>query len=349
MCRSLAAGVAVLLLAMSAVHEAWADPLGDARKAIDGSDYPAARAFLATALESGSLGPAELAETYKLTGIVEGALGNDKGATDAFAKWLSIEDRGTLPVGTSPKITRPFTAAQERAAKRGVLAVKSEISEEPPTVTLVIVSDPEQLIVSARATFTVDRGPEQSLTADGSGRITLELGTGKRIDVRLHGLDKLGNRVVELGSKEVPIVITSSGKTTPLIDPKDRDLLVIKRPEPHAEPRPWYWQWWVWGIATGVTAGVGGYFAWRTHDAISDLDYLNANSLAYRWSQAQEVESRARRDLLVTNITVGVAGAFAIGTAILYFTRPSNEAEPTPRASIAPMPGGGSLVVGGRF
>lgn len=344
---SMAASAAIALLAV--VPEVGADALADARTAIDGSDYPRARTALIAALESGRAGPAELAEIYRLTGIVEGSLGNTSASTDAFARWLSLDPKGSLPFGTSPKVTRPFTAAQDAAKKRGVVEAKAETEDDPPSVTLVIGNDPHDLIIGAKVYFKVDKRAEQSLEGDGDDRIKLDLETGKRIDLRLHAVDRYGNRVVELGSKDVPIVITSSGQTKQIVDPDDAKLLVTskKTAEP-ASPRPAYLTWWVWGIGTVVATGTAGYFAWRTREGVQELDYLNENSLAHPWSDAQAVESRTRRDLLVTNITAGVAGALAIGTAILYLTRPDTSEAP-PRAVLTPVRGGGALVLGGSF
>src|SRR5688572_6089572 len=123
------------------VSTARADSLADARKAIEGSDYMAARPALDTALRAGTAGPADLAEIYKLTGVVEGALGNAAPAEKAFARWLALEPKGSLPPGTSPKITRPFVAAQEQVKKKGTLAAKAETADDPPSVTLVVVND----------------------------------------------------------------------------------------------------------------------------------------------------------------------------------------------------------------
>jgi hypothetical protein len=339
----------VLVLAHGAV--ASADALGDARKAVDGSDYATARGLLTTALEAGKAAPEELAEIYKLTGIVEGALGNAQPATDAFGKWLSLDAKGALPFGTSPKIMKPFTAAQDKAKKLGLVAAKAETEDDPPSVTLVVENDPQKLIVGARVYFRADKRAEQTLEAEGTKRIKLDLETGKRIDLRLQAVDKYGNRVVELGSKDVPIVITSTGTTKQIVDPNDAKL--VKSTPVHVEParpRPWYLTWWVWGIATGVATGAGGYFAWQTRQDIQELEHLNSNSLAHPWSDAQDVESRARRDLLVTNIVAGAAGVFALGTAILFFTRPdANGTESASRVSITPTQGGGAVVYGGHF
>jgi len=332
---------------------ARADDLADARKAVEGSDYLSAQPALHSALKAGKASPQELAEIYKLTGIVEAALGNAQGAQLAFAKWLTLDPRGSLPPGTSPKITRPFSAAQEQAKKKGSLEAKADTTQSPPSVTLVVVNDPLKMIAGAKVYYSADHKREETKSIDGGKHLTIALGAGKRIDLRLHGVDEFGNRVVELGSKDVPIVITAEDKA--VVDKKDRDLL-RKKPEgggqePSDEPeapRPWYFKWWVWGIATGVATVTGGVFAYRTVEDIKELDYLNANSLAHPWSEAQAVESRARTDLLVTNIAAGAAAAFAVGTIILYVTRP-HARETEVRAALAPTHSGGALVLGGQF
>ncbi|NVB82544.1 MAG: hypothetical protein HOV81_29460 [Kofleriaceae bacterium] len=370
MCRGVQHVLRLVALAAIAVSfaatSAYADALADARRAIDGSDYLTAKPLLEDALKAGTAGPADLAEIYKLTGIVEGALGNEKQAQTAFLRWLSLDPRGSLPPGTSPKITRPFDAAAEHAKKKGPIVAKAETDENPPAVTLVVVNDPVKLIAGAKVYFSVDRKPEQSLSADGTKRVKVELERGKRLDVRLHAVDEYGNQVVELGSRDVPIVITSSGEVKPdvVVDRKDA-ALVKKQPEEPPAPRPWYLSGWTWGGATIVAAGVGGYFGYRTYAELNDLDHLNANSLAHEWSEAQALEHRANRDLFVTQIAMGAAGVFALGTVILYLTRPESAAREERSESTAatrrragmrtttiapvPMQGGGAVVLGGHF
>jgi hypothetical protein len=345
-CRWGQVAIAAALLTTLASSSARADALADARKAVEGSDYFSARPALETALKAGKAGPTDLAEIYKLTGVVEAALGNAGPSEKAFARWLALEPRGSLPAGTSPKITRPFAAAQEHAKKVGPLSAKAETADNPPAVTLVVANDPEKMIAGARVYFVADRKGEQKLEAEGTGNVTIELGLGKRIDLRVHAVDEYGNRVVELGSKDVPIVITSSGTAKPF-DAKDRELLVRKPIEP-PQPRPWYFKWWVWGTAAVVATGVGGYFAWQTRTDIQRLDYLNSNSLNHRWEEAQAVEDSARRNLLVTNIAAGTAGVFAVGAIILFATRPTS-GEREVRATITPTRGGGAVSFGGHF
>ncbi len=323
---------------------ARADALADARKAVEGSDYLNAQPSLEAALKAGTAGPDELAEIYKLTGIVEAALGNEAPAKKSFARWLALDPKGSLPPGTSPKITRPFSEAEDEAVTRGPIAAKAETADDPPSVTLVVENDPQKMIVGARVFYITDRKKEDRLEADGNKRVTIELGTGKRIDLRLQAVDRYGNRVVELGSKDVPIVITSTGKAKPI------DPAVYRKPTPSEPdaPRPWYFQWWAWGAATVVATGVGGYFAWQTHSDLAELDHLNRTSLDHPWSDAQAVEDSARTHLLVTNIAAGAAGVFALGTVVLYLTRPRTS-EHELRATITPTRGGGAVGFGGSF
>jgi hypothetical protein len=63
------------------------------------------------------------------------------------------------------------------------------------------------------------------------------------------------------------------------------------------------------------------------------------------FTEAQDLESRARREALFCNIGLGAAGAFAIGATILYLTEPRMET----RISALPTRGGATVVYGGTF
>ena len=75
--------MAVLLVFGLLAKAATADtPLEAAKAAVDASDYLTARTQLDAIVAAGASGPDELAEVYRLTGIVAGALGDAKAATD---------------------------------------------------------------------------------------------------------------------------------------------------------------------------------------------------------------------------------------------------------------------------
>jgi hypothetical protein len=338
--------VTAILVAL--VHTARAEtPLEQAHNAIDSSDYPGARTALTAALESGNAGPSDLAEIYKLSGIVDAALGDSEAATSSFAKWLALEPKATLPPGTSPKILRPFSAAGDKAKKSELLKVKTETSADPPSVTLVIATDRLAMIASARVIVSADGGVEQTLEGKGKGRIVIELPKGKRLDLRVVALDAHGNRVVELGSTDVPIVIVADGAKAP----PDRDTLKLLKtktgPPLPSHPRPLYAKWWVWGTGAAVFGAVGIGFGFAARSAANDLERLNATSSRHTFSEAQGVESTARTDALLFNISMGLAGAAAIGAAILYMTEPRVVTEQ--RVTVVPAHGGGTFVLQGQF
>jgi hypothetical protein len=329
-------GVSGLVLAVLGGGMALAGPLDDARSAVDGSDYMAARASLDKALHAGGASPEDVAEIYKLTGIVEGALGNAEIASNAFARWLELDPKGALPPGTSPKIVRPFKTAQSSA--KGIEA-KAETVAKPPSVTLTVTSDSQHLIASAHVIAVVDGGVPKQI--DGEPGVAIALPHGHRIDLQVQALDSLGNRVFELGSQKVPLVLTGADDGAAVASVHDKP----KSDEPR-HPRAWYFQWYSWGGAAIVGAAVSGVFAYETKQNLNTLDYLNRNSLDHPYSDAQAVESNAKRDVLVADIAAGAAGAFALGAVILYLTRP--ELEHLPVAAV-PTRDGAALVLGGHF
>ncbi|MBV8762881.1 MAG: hypothetical protein JO257_36690 [Deltaproteobacteria bacterium] len=344
-CRGLAA-LAVLAL----VGSAHADSLGDARTAVDSSDYLAARGLVDKALGEGTASPEQLAELYKIKGTVEAALGNTAAATTAFGKWLALDPKADLPPGTSPKITRPFDAAKKQAEHREPVRVKAETAADPPSVTLVVVSDPFMMVAKARVYVRADGGKEQKLEAAGDKKIAVALPHGKRLDLRVQALDEHGNRVAELGTTEVPIVIVGENDKTvastppPPPGPEKTKHAAPVAPGPVHE-RPLYWKWWAWGGAA-VAFGAGGvYFGMQARNEADTLTKLNANSGDHTFDEARAVQDRADRDATLFNVGMGVAGAFAIGATILYLTEPHAET----RMAVVPQPGGGAVVVGGRF
>lgn len=338
----------VALLVAVATGDARADDpaLARARAAIDQLDYAGAQGELEAALRTGKHGPEQLAEVYRLTGIVEASLGNTKDAAAAFERLLSIAPKATLPAGTSPKIAKPFAAAEAKVKKRGALTVKQETASDPPAITLVIENDPLGLVVRARAAFVVDKGKEQVLEAAGDDRITIELPNGGRIDVRMVALDEYGNRIVELGSKDVPIVITGTAQTTKVT--KDDGKPVVRKDVKPRAPRSWYFKWWLWGGVAVAALGGATYFGTEARSGAKELDVLFEDSLNHQVGESTRLESRVRRDVLLTNIAFGTAGVLAIGAAILYLTEPRQEAQSN-TLTVVPVDSGGALVVGGRF
>ena len=319
----------------------------------------AARNDLVAALNAGSADPDQLAEIYKLSGIVEAALGNAPASTAAFAKWLALDPHAELPAGTSPKIMRPFEAAAKK--KPGKLELKPETSADPPHLALVIESDPLKLVARARVFVSVDGKPEKKLeAASRKGKLELDLPKGKRLDVRVEALDEHGNTVALVGSRDVPIVITgaeaapeasglrpqASGPEKPVATSVDASTKI----EAHGDEvheRSIALEWWLWGGVAVAFAGGATYFGLQARSDADELRKLNADSQNHQFSEAQAVQSRADRDAMLFNVGMVGAGVLAIGAGILYVTEPKARAET--HVTAVPTPGGAAVVLGGAF
>jgi hypothetical protein len=345
--RGVIVAVAVIVsVARARVAAADSALITKAQTAVDASDYDTAKAALAEALTSGANGPEDLAQIYRLSGIVYGSLGDAKIATDAFERLLALSPKATLPAGTSPKIGKPFKAAQDFYKKHEPLRARVETSERPATATLVVASDPLAMIARARVTFRADGKPDERIEASGKDRIVIDLPRAHRLDLRVAAIDQHGNRVVELGSTDVPIVIVVSDVPIDVTPQPPTPPRKIAGPPP--KPRKWYARWRVWGTATVVAAAGAAGFGIATIVDIAQLNHLNANSVDHDFTEARKVESRARADFIVTQVFAGTAGALAIGTAILYLTSP-RIAERAPSLGAMPVRGGGGIVMGGHF
>ncbi len=335
----------LVLVVVARVARADDGALAKARAAVQASDYLSARPILATALALGTNGADELAEIYRLSGIVAAALGEAQPATEAFERLLALQPKATLPAGTSPKIGRPFAAAVAFGKTHDPILVKSETAEEPPTVTVVIASDPMAMIAKARAWVVVDGKPEQVLDGAGTTRIAIELPRGRRLDVRIAALDARGNRVVELGSKDVPIVILGkvAESHVAVVTPQPPPPPTGKPAQPVATAgsRSILLSPWLYGALAGASLGASALFVIGAHGAASDLDAIGKDTQHHTQSEAVAVESRGRRDALLANLGLAATGAFAITAAILYATRPHDHVEILP----VPVRGGAAVTL----
>ncbi len=334
----------VLLLASTAA----ADPLADAKAAVDNSDYFTARSALDEALRAGAHSPAQLGDIHRLRGIVAAALGDPDAATKSFEMALALVPTMSLPVGISPKISRPFDAAKEQLKNKHPLKIKTNTTSDPPSVTIEVVSDPASMIKTLRAVATVDGKPAKEFDKPVAPSVKVALPNGARIDLQVVALDDDGNHVAELGTKEVPIVIVGKGGATRVVKkPVEQPPIVVETP---ANPRPLYLKWWLWGGAAVVGLGAAGYFGVTAVLAKNELDDLNAESANHTFDEAKAVETRAKHRVLFTNISLIAGGAFAITAGVLYLTRPGTPTTER-RVSIAPLvhPSGGGVVIGGAF
>lgn len=201
------------------------------------------------------------------------------------------------------------------------------------------------MITMIRVHVRVDGARDEKIVEKklaGQEEIELALPAGARLDLRVTALDDKGNRLAELGSADVPIVIIG----TPAVVQKPPVVAPPPVKDEPAHERPLYWKWWLWGGGAVVFAGVATYFGIDGLRAKSELEDLNATSPNHTFDDAKRVESRVRRGFLIANIGYGVAGGLAVTAAILWLTDP--EPRET-RITAVPIGGGGAVVLGGHF
>ena len=326
-----AVAVAALVVAVP-VHAARADgSLARARAAIGASDYMTGRAALAEALAAGDAAPADLVEIYQLSGFIAAALGDSPTAVGAFKRMLALSPTATLPVGTSPKITKQFELAREFYASNKPLQLEVHTVASPPAAHISIVSDPMQMCVHVRAIVRVDGVAAKVIdTGVTQPNLIIALPHGTRLELRVVALDEFGNRLFEVGSETDPLVIVGEPPTPPIV-------VVVP---PHDEGRPIYLQWWLSASVSGAFALAGvGFTVGALH---AEHDLQSQIGPAYTYSDAKSIESRGKRDIAIADIGYGVAGAFALGAVALLLLAPHTSESST----VTPVPtrGGGAIL-----
>lgn len=324
--------IALAWLQLEAV--AWADdPLAQARAAVAQSDYAAALPMLTAALDGGGRGHDELAEIYQLTGVVEAALGDTRAATDAFIHLLVLSPAAALPDGTSPKIRRPFDEAARYVAGHGTLEIKFDWPDHAGPAAVIVASDPLDMVATVRVVS--EPGGRQDLeVASERTELAMPGDAVARFSVNVTVLDVHGNALAGV------VYLRDMAPRAPYVPPSS--TIVVP-----ARPRPVYLRWWPYAAAGVATLAATGYFALSARSASHDLDGIIASSAQHRFGDAQTVEDRARRNVLLTNIGLGVTGALAVVAGALYVIRPRDHVESL--SGIVPLPCGGQLVLGGRF
>jgi len=316
--RLAAAAVLALVSAPQRAHAGEGDALlGQAQLALDDIDFEGARALVAQAIEAGDLDAAQLALAYRVAGEVAASVDDAAAARDHFVRWLLLDPAASLGDGQSPKIVEPFTAAQVEVARLGAFTVEASATRAAAKIRLALdAHDPLALIEGFRVRLASGaliehRGLDVELPADDD---TTFAGTVIVFDAH-------GNTLAE---REV------SSEPTPEV--------VVLGPTTRSNRFPTLVRWPTWAVLTGVTAGIGGYFAVQVRGDRDDLAAINADPGAHSFDEVTDVTARGDRHALYANLAFGVAAAAAITTVLTFVL------EPGP-VTIEPAPGGASAMV----
>jgi hypothetical protein len=201
------------------------------------------------------------------------------------------------------------------------------------------------MVSKAHIAFVADGAAEQTKDLPAAERTEIGLPVAARIDARVAALDSNGNHLVELGSKEVPVVVIGPARATPM--PAPVPVPHTTQVTVHAGERPIYLRWWPYAAGTVAFAAAASYFAYRTHSDADDLRDIEAHSPMHTFNDAKSVEDRGHRDALITNIGFGIAGALAVTTGVMYLLMPRDHVET--RVTAVPLTGGAAIVWGGHL
>ena len=342
-------------------------PLERARTEIGELRYEDAQKTVEKALRSGTNGPPEMAELYLLYGEVKASLGEDDAAQEAFRKALVIDPSTELREGLSPKIREPFAKARRSMKNKKPLSIQHRILKpDPPTIAVLVESDPFGMVIGGRLIYKNADGAERSVAGMGKQRIDLKLprGTGKFM---VAAIDEHGNRLVVLGSESEPLTLdiesggggggaaASSEEETAAGPPDSGDqetggeeaATTVETSSARTDTStPIYARWILWGgIAVGF-AGVGVLTGLSTRSAVSELDDVRQNSEMYEFSHAQDLADKAERRALYTNIAFGAAAACAVVSGVLFYRQRGKKSEE--RTALVPVVGADGAGVAAR-
>lgn len=280
------AAAALLLLVAGAAFAGEAQ-LERARAEIERLRFDRALEALDAALRAGDNAPSQLAEIHRRLGEVSAVLGLADVAVDHFEHWLTLVPDAQLPDGISPKIVQPFDDARRARAAQPALRAHAEAATRPPSVTLVVESDPLAMVAGARALLR----PGGVVERRGVGApLTIPLPDG-RVEVALSAIDRWGNRLVDLA----PLVVA---------------------PAPPRR-RPFIARWYTWGAATLAAAAVGAGLCGAAASAQNELSRDTASSNSYDFSTVRALERSARSEALGCNVSFALAGGLAVTTIAL--------------------------------
>ena len=332
--------------APAAAQKKGAAPKGSldrARTEIGELRYEEAQKTVEKAIRSGTNGPEEMVELYLLLGEVKASLGDDDAAQDAFRRALVIDPAAELREGLSPKIREPFGRARKAMKSKKPLAIQHRILKpDPPTVAVLVQSDPLGLVIGARLVYRNADGAERSVAGMGKQRVDLKLPKGTASFLAA-GIDEHGNRLVVLGSESEPLTLdiesgggeASAGSSSSNEDSgpsgeaagggesggsSTEEAPIVETSSGRDEGGPaFYAHWMVWGGAAVGIAGIGVLAGLSTRSAINELDDVRQNSEMYEFSYAQDLADKAERRALYTNIAFGAAAACAVVSGVLFW------------------------------
>lgn len=241
--------------------------LEDARTLMDNGEYKKAAQILKEILKKGGNTQGVVSEIYRRLGWCEGAMRNQKEATEYFKKLLLIKPDYTLPNLVSPVIKNPFRKALHYWENHQRVVILHNPPVPPKEGGEVIIEaqiEGEDLnlikIVVAYVMTDKDKGFRKItpfVSLKNSYKWKVELGKGEKLSYYIVALDQYKNELFLSGTENRPFVIEVPKEEVVEKGPPIVYVSTQEKEEAIHPSTPWYKKWWFWTAIGTVVVGGG--------------------------------------------------------------------------------------------
>lgn len=318
---------------------ALAAPNPDVGRAVDLMDdlrYPEAAKVLETARKRPGNDRATVLQILELEAVIAATLDQGERARGFFRALLSVEPEYKLSRDYAPKVLTPFFEAKDWVSRRGALRLEADPAPPGPISSLAVrvPADPVKLAHEVRFHLRADGGAWRTELAPlSAGRASVAV-TARRLEWWAELLGEAQAVLVQQGSEQQPVTwgtVKLELPPPPAVAARPPPELVPAKPPkaraPAGGPGPLVIAGWGLVAVGGASAGVGGFFGWRSSQARARVAGAEAGSdgLIHGLTQAEAyaLDAQARQDAVVANALFGAGGAVgAGGIAMVVFGQP---------------------------
>jgi hypothetical protein len=308
----------------STPHSSATSALAVAERALQAVDFEAVQQAAAAGLATGEATSAETARLNVLAGMAAAVLGKDAASTRYFVVALAIRPDLKMDGSLSPKTRQPYLDAvgfwgdrEERLR----LTAKVDVRRAQLTIR---VSDPAAIApryrLNLRAKGDVDY---ERRTLESQSRVDLPVPTRlfrQGFEYYVELVDAAGNRLLEVGTEDEPIVVPGVRGDRPVLVPN----VIAAHSQPSTKPSRAV----PIGLLTGglLVTGVGVYFHVRREDEAARWNGPSCEHAGQtRGGQCGDVDRRRERFEWLSIGSYALGGALTIaGTSWLVFDSSSD-------------------------
>ena len=197
-------------------------------------------------IETGDASPGVLRRAYRLLGLARAAVGDNRGARDAYRRLLALEPDATLEVSVAPRLREPFYSARAYWEGRPPFGIRVTFGRGGLTLNL---EDPLNLAatisVSSRAGSESAFQTERLEAAEFLGLRVPGAAAARQIEYYLTVYDEFQNTLLRRGTSVDPVVLSAPRIAQPAqVSPSPDDSSTLFE-------EPWFW------VVAGVVVAAG--------------------------------------------------------------------------------------------